>query len=156
MTDRPNIPLHAYAARGSATLMATSRAFVPTETDKHRASQILLKREAAKLTQGDLAKRIGISTRTLMRYEKCQRAIPSHVVDNIERILGKLNGHEPQPPPSGGPRWTPPALRAAMQKHADELSYAKAEKLRELASQPGVALTDDGWEQVVQMVAAEK
>lgn len=66
------------------------RSFIPTEEDREIADRIRLRRVAARIKQGDFAKRVGISPRTLNRYEKCQRAIPRQDLTRIEDLLGPL------------------------------------------------------------------
>lgn len=64
------------------------RRFVPTARDHAIAKVIKEKREAKPLTQAELAKAVGISVRSLIRYEAAERPIAEQHLAKIEDVVG--------------------------------------------------------------------
>jgi transcriptional regulator with XRE-family HTH domain len=66
------------------------RPFVPTEGERRIAQLLKESRARRRLTQTEVAKRIGVTARTLVRYEKLERSIPTGHLLGLQEILGPL------------------------------------------------------------------
>ena len=66
----------------------TAYRFTPTDTERELAATIRKKREDKRLDQAELARLIGVSSRTLMRIENVQRPVKLGVLNRIEELLG--------------------------------------------------------------------
>src|SRR3954451_8038919 len=66
------------------------RPFIPTEGERRIAAAIREARKRKRLTQTEIAKKIGVTSQTLLRYEKLRRAIPSGHLLGLQDILRQL------------------------------------------------------------------
>jgi transcriptional regulator with XRE-family HTH domain len=66
------------------------RPFIPTEGERRIAESLRETRERKRLTQGEVAKKIGVTSQTLLRYEKLKRAIPVGHLLGLQEVLGPL------------------------------------------------------------------